>query len=354
MKHFHILTRRARTAVAIMIPLAYPFVELCAANKNVWIEAPVDTWESAKTMAVCLNEEVWFWAKTSWPAGSSTWWWSQATRNPNEDPTAVTSSASRVFLSAGGPINVSATYNGETSYPARVYVVALTLVNIDASDPNAANANYSLNPGLSGKAYFVKALNGNPYGDWQEKNVSANFSFTFNQDDLYDGTQLVCMFYATSVDSSSSCIGSVEDVAIDYAFAHDSEIVTAEFLGAGLKLYEHSLTESYRKVTYSVPYSGKTWKVIDSTAGLKVNQDPISAWAESHRFSFQQQWTGYTSEFQDPMYQYWRFKTMQHDFWVDQGPYQGLTSVNSLTWDTGQGLVPAWPIVNRETDVNME
>lgn len=95
--------------------------EMQAANKNVWIEYPVDTYDSAKDMTVCIGQAVTFTARTSHPPGF-TWSWSGATISGSAT-NHPTSDASKTFSTAGGPFSVTATYNSETSHAARVTVV---------------------------------------------------------------------------------------------------------------------------------------------------------------------------------------------------------------------------------------
>lgn len=114
----------------ILLATAFVLAELLdpltakAANKNVWIETPVDTSQSPQSMTVCIGETATFTARTSYPVGS-TWSWSDATLqgSPSDHPV---STATRTFSQAtqvGFPIAVTATYNNEISYAANVTVV---------------------------------------------------------------------------------------------------------------------------------------------------------------------------------------------------------------------------------------
>jgi hypothetical protein len=102
-----------------------------AAHKNVWIELPVDTRASAVNYVLCTDTEVEFVASHDHPPGGS-WSWSGATMTSN--PTNTPSTASRTFTTPGGPYPVSATYNGETSYAANVYLWKLLRVEFKRSD----------------------------------------------------------------------------------------------------------------------------------------------------------------------------------------------------------------------------
>jgi hypothetical protein len=92
-------------------------------SKNVWIEDPVDTRESAKKVYRCGSGTEGFLARTAWPEGGS-WTWYGATLQGSA--TAHPSSASHEFTAPEGPCTVSAAYNGEVSY-----AVIFTAVKLD-------------------------------------------------------------------------------------------------------------------------------------------------------------------------------------------------------------------------------
>lgn len=99
-----------------------------AANKNVWLEAPVETKEQAQNYATCMGCTEGFQASTYWPYGES-WSWSGATRTTpaTEHP----SGAQRTFTSSG-TYSVTATYHGESANA--VYVEALNVTSFTPSE----------------------------------------------------------------------------------------------------------------------------------------------------------------------------------------------------------------------------
>jgi hypothetical protein len=93
------------------------------ASKNVWLEYPVNTRDSAKKVYRCGSGTEWFEAKTAWPEGGE-WTWYGATLY--DSATNCPSSAFHDFVAPEGPCTISAMYNGEISH-----AVIFTAVKFD-------------------------------------------------------------------------------------------------------------------------------------------------------------------------------------------------------------------------------
>jgi hypothetical protein len=104
-----------------------------AASKNVWIDSPVNTAESAKRMYRCGSGTECFTANTSWPEGASWTWYGASLRG---NATNYPSSACRDMTAPEGPVNVTAVYNGEVSFAAIVAAVTVdwTTVAVTPAD----------------------------------------------------------------------------------------------------------------------------------------------------------------------------------------------------------------------------
>jgi hypothetical protein len=223
-------------------------------------------------------------------------------------------------------------------------VVGVELVSVDATDPLNAAANYLLSPsGLSATATFTAP------GVKTSKTVSGSFSFIFDQDKVFDWHQL-----KVEVDLNGLvCIDSA-DVSVVTVINNDWEIVAPYFPGIGTRLYPHSLAERYRKVIYPTTYWGKTWKLEESTCGIDTFDHPIVAWGEQHKYSFETSFSSVTQPSPPGGIGDGTYRDRISNIWKEPGPYTGIARVQSLTWDTGHGLVLAWPINNRETDVPID
>ena len=93
-----------------------------AATKNVWLEGPVNTSQSAQVVYVCIPATQEFQAATSWPEGSIWTWYGASLEGSASDQPSL---ASHLFTDPEGPCNITAVYNGEVSYAAVVYAVKI-------------------------------------------------------------------------------------------------------------------------------------------------------------------------------------------------------------------------------------
>lgn len=130
-----------------------------ASNKNVWIEDPVYTRDSAQNMTVCLGDTVQFHALTMYPA-TSTWSWSGATIQP--PVTGSSSYANKTFSSAGGPYSLTATCNGETSFAALVKVLEVATAQASGATQIAVNGNEVIYTVCKGTGNVTVTATSNP------------------------------------------------------------------------------------------------------------------------------------------------------------------------------------------------
>lgn len=132
-------------AVLLLLVIATPASQ-AAANRNVWIEDPVNTQSSDQDYITCLGSTVGFQATKSGVTGT-TWIWTGA--QITSHPTNVPSTATKTFTEAGNK-TVTAEYAGVVSYAARVKV--LEVASATANDGTEVDDGDG-NPNT--KMYFV-------------------------------------------------------------------------------------------------------------------------------------------------------------------------------------------------------
>ncbi|RKY35750.1 MAG: hypothetical protein DRP78_05220 [Candidatus Omnitrophota bacterium] len=263
--------------------------------------------------------------------------------------------------------DISATTAGSNSDWLSVGCYKVEADNINATDPENTIVNYHLEP----SDIVITSANFNAPGESETKsNLSGNFYFTFDQNDLdwdYEGNvtpqiiQLICNVGATSqtVTINATRVRKVTTQA--------QEVIYAFFLGQGLgnRIYTHKLQEIYHKISYSIPYSGKTVWVGVSMAALYVNGDYRESpydngigdadWAELHKYIYSGGSTtaigmniaiglGVPSTL---------YKDCSSNCWFEENNLKGIATTTALLYYYEGGVIPAATIQNAEIDCNI-
>lgn len=198
----------------------------------------------------------------------------------------------------------------------------LTLVAIDASNPDKVKAKYKLEPDsvtLDGEFKVGDRVQ-------KKKGLSGSFEFEFDQHILMSGKTPITLTMPMGIKSEESATGTRKQPA-------GKGVVKAYFLfeGGGIRLYSHNAGEySNYDVTYSVPFSGKTTYIGKSLASLRTGDNPNDSvvWTENHQFSFEAKATGMDRDNGiEPSVQY---RKRTHDEWVNQKKIKGTSTCASL------------------------
>jgi len=228
-----------------------------------------------------------------------------------------------------------------------VYVVEVEIVSVDASDPFNTKINYRTNP-LSAT---IPSVTFTAPGKTDSKtNVSGNFYFTYDQRDVGWGSNTICLAYlGTHVDCSVTKTEKMPEAM---------EVLCAYFAvtGVGLRLYNHTLRETYDPHIYSVAYSGKTIRTCNSTALMNFGADyyNICGWTERHKYS----WSGAETDWVSMsvagglLPPNTNGRVCHTIIWCIPTNLQGIADCTGLLWDYGGGTTPAI-ITNAEVDRSM-
>jgi hypothetical protein len=138
----------------------------------------------------------------------------------------------------------------------------------------------------------------------------------------------------------------------------DTEVLGAYFAveGVGLRLYNHTLRETYDPHSYSVTYSGKTVQTLSSTVLMYFGADyyNIAAWIEWHEY----RWTGGSSGWvgmaacEGMVPPNTGCKDCNTVRWCKPDSLEGIGKCVLLLWDYGGGYTPGI-ITNAEVDTSM-
>jgi fibronectin type 3 domain-containing protein/predicted SAM-dependent methyltransferase/subtilisin-like proprotein convertase family protein len=245
--------------------------------------------------------------------------------------------------------------------PEAIIHTSIEIISVDASDPYNTKVNYRTEPSnvIIDSATFTA-----PGKTETRNNLSGDFYFTYNQDDLNwnweDSLTPEIISLVFNIGTSSYVKESAVQM-IKKNTEEAQEIVTAYFLaeGVGLRIYNHMLRESYYKVHYSVRYSGKTIRVGSSSAALNLQSDYHNigdkGWSESHKYIYS---GGSTPEQMmmvpsDPIYANLntRYKESSSNLWPTENDLMGIATVKGLIYNYGGGhIAPAVTIQNANVD----
>jgi len=226
--------------------------------------------------------------------------------------------------------------------------VDIEILNIDCSDPANAKVNCRT---IGGVASLVVCSA--PGTSDYKANVSGDFYFVFNQANVTDTHEISIQTDDDLIipDATDECTAVREHVVTPTAM----ETLTAYFIteGVGVRLYSHELYEVYDKYEYSVSYSGEPRRTSHSTSLMDIKKltDSISSWQEQHKYNFTSwQLMSSGSGMHLPEYAVKAIETVE---WAEASGLTGYADCTNLIWDTGNGYVPATPIVNSEVDRSM-
>lgn len=297
---------------------------------NVWTEEP---WPDPVTHS-------WSGAGTFEPTTGTSVTWTPPT-TADEYIITVTASDSHLYDDSLVPENPDPTHS------VTVYVVEVEIVSVDAGDPFNTKINYRTNP-LSAT---IPSVTFTAPGKTDSKtNVSGNFYFTYDQRDVGWGSNTIRLAYlGTHVDCSVTKTEKLPEAM---------EVLSAYFAveGVGLRLYNHTLRETYDPHVYSVAYSGKTIRTCHSIALMDFRADyyNICVWSENHRYSWnggETSWVAMTPTggWLPPNT---RARECNTVMWCIPNSLEGIAKCVGLLWDYGGGTTPAI-ITNAEVDRSM-
>jgi hypothetical protein len=228
-----------------------------------------------------------------------------------------------------------------------VLIYDIKVVNVDAINPNGTKINYETIPfeAATDTVYFSA-----PGKTDSKSSVSGSFHFTYDQADVPWGTHTISLTFCSN---SRNCT-----VTKTNKMEEATETLSAYFLvkGVGLRLYGHTLHETYNKHTYSAPYSGKTVKTLSSIVLMCFGADYnyIIGWAEQHEY----RWTGGTSGWVTmAVGSGWlppntSCRECNTAIWCIPDELVGVGKCVALMWDYGGGTTPG-VITNAEVDCPM-
>ena len=276
------------------------------------------------------------------------------------------------IIGDGGLISVTTEITADVFANAKFRLVEFSeaalivdVVSVDASDPQNTKVNYRISPpnATIDIATFVVGQS----SPQTQSNLSGDFFLTFNQNSLTEpiGTPKTETIISLVVTVGGNSFDPIEIIATreNNGAGTASELVNPFFpiegVGASRFYLHESISEFYQEISYTVPYSGKTIWTTYSSSSLDPGPDPIVTWGEEHQYTSPDGntlWIGMTPPegpilLPTPTTQY---REVNDEHWFTPISLTGLCKVSSLIWDTGSGVVVAFPIINASVDTTLK
>jgi hypothetical protein len=163
-------------------------------------------------------------------------------------------------------------------------------------------------------------------------------------------------------ESGHWCSASFTAEKTPHSKASGIETVSAYFIaeGIGLRIFNHKvIAEGWHTLHYSVPQSGRTLHVGGSHVRLFMgNEYGNVSWGEEHKYVNSAGTTGLQT-MSPPSGPYigapqTEYRDSSNNLWPVMDGLKGVSTVNSLVYDTGSGFIPATPILNASIEVTLD
>jgi hypothetical protein len=240
-------------------------------------------------------------------------------------------------------------------------VFGAEVVNIDATNPTSTKVNYRTKP----YNVALKSVTFVAPGTTQTKtNVSGDFYFIFNQNNLVEGDNLILL----TVDAYLSV--EIEATRLEIRGPQVEEVALARIAiqeGIVPVPVVHQLFEVYHLIDYSCPIveRSKTIWVGESHVNIKTQESElptaIAIWTEKHFYRdndgdhLEQFMSDVTYPTIPPQSDYFKSKDSFNDaFFKPNNNLNGIGRIESLVFESAAGLVFPLFTLNRAVDKDIE
>ena len=172
------------------------------------------------------------------------------------------------------------------------YKIIKVDLDIDASDSRATKLNYTLPDSVPvNRATLWYGSDDLGWTKWDEKTALTGSDFlTFNQNyiDLirFDGVP-------DTVDQDLKLELEIAGQSLEFRVKADqmermktaTELITGFWINVGTRIFNHTISERYYDMVYSVPASGELRKLSSTFASVNLGSSDFSAGTESHKYN---------------------------------------------------------------------